>query len=70
MGVAADAEQALLQVAVGREFGGVGFAVDAAVDHDGDAVRDRGRDPDVLLDDQDVDVAVLAKPRQHLLDLG
>jgi hypothetical protein len=37
--VAADAEQALLQLAVVGEASGVDGAVDAAVDHDGDVFR-------------------------------
>ena len=38
LGVAADAEQALLQIAVGGKPRGVDDAVDAAVDHDRDFV--------------------------------
>ena len=66
----ADAEQALLQLAVGGKPRGVDDAVDAAVDHDGDVLRHRGRDADVLLDDEDGDLALLAEPHQHVLDLG
>ena len=67
--MAANAKEALLQVAVAREFGRVDLAIDTAVDHDGDAIRDRGRDADVLFDDQNVNVAILAEPGQHILDL-
>ena len=66
----ADAEQPLLQIAVGGKPRAVDQAVDAAVDHDGDFARHRRRDADVLLDDEHGDVALLAEPDQHLLDLG
>ena len=69
VGMAADAEQALLQFAVGRQARALDDAVDAAVDHDGDVARHRGRDADVLLDHEHGDVALLAEPDQHLLDL-
>ena len=48
----------------------VDHPVDAAVDHDGDFARHRRRDADVLLDDEHGDVALLAEPHQHVLDLG
>ena len=70
LGVQADAEQALLQLAVGGEARGIDDAVDAAVDHDRDVARDRRGDTDVLLDHEHGHVAVLAEPHQHLLDLG
>ena len=44
-------------------------AIDAPVDHDRDTLGDRGRDADVLLDDEDGDIAFRAEPDQHLLDL-
>ncbi len=67
--MAADAEQALLQFAVRREPARVDDAVDAPVDHDRDTVGDGGRDADILLDDEDCDVAFGSEPDQHLLDL-
>ena len=70
MAVAADAEQALLQVTVGRQPRRLDDAVDPAVDHDRDRVGDLGRDADVLLDDEDGDLAFLAQPHQHVLDLS
>ena len=68
--VAADAEQALLQLAVGGERGGVDDPVNPPVDHNGDPVGDRRRHADVLLDDEHGDVARLAEPHQHLFHLG
>ena len=70
LGVEADAEQALLQLAVRGKARGIDDAVDAAVDHDRDVARDGGGHTDVLLDHEHGHVAVLAKPYQHLLDLG
>ncbi len=67
--MAADAEQALLQVAIGRQPHRLDHPVDAAVDHDGDRVGDLGRHADVLLDDEDGDIALLGQPHQHVLDL-
>ena len=64
-----DAEQALLQVTVGGQARGVDDAIDAAVDHDRDVAGDRRRHPDILLDHEHGDVAFLAEPHQHLLDL-
>ena len=65
-----DAEQALLQVAISGKPRGIDEAVDAAVDHDGDVLGDRRRNADILLDDEHRDIALLAEPHQHLLDLG
>ncbi|GCC42075.1 hypothetical protein chiPu_0026433, partial [Chiloscyllium punctatum] len=67
--VGADAEQPLLQLAVGGEAGGIDDAVDPAIDHDGDVARYRRRHADVLLDDQDGDVAFIAEAQQHIFDL-
>ncbi len=66
----ADAEQPLLQVAVGGQRPGVHDAVDAPVDHDGDAVGHRGRHADILLDDEDGHLAFPSERDQHLLDLA
>ena len=69
LAVLADAEQPLLQFAVGREPRRLHDSVDAAIDHDRDFFRDRGGHADILLDDEDADVSLLADPEQHLLDL-
>src|SRR5216684_1525434 len=66
----ADAKQTLLQVAVGGKARGFDEAIDAAIDHDCDGLRDRRRHPDILLDDEHRNVTVLAQARQHLLDLS
>ena len=68
LAVLADAEQALLQFAVGREPRRVHDPVDPAVDHDRDVVGHRGRDPDILLDDEHADVALIAEIEQNLFD--
>ena len=65
----ADAKQPLLQIAVGLEPRRFHDPVDPAVDHDRNFFRDRGRDADVLLDDQNADIALFADIEQHLLDL-
>ena len=49
--LAANAEQSLLQLAVGGERARFHDAVDAAIDHDGDVIGDAGRDADILLDE-------------------
>ena len=59
MAVPADAEQALLQVAIGRERRRVDDAVDPTIDHDRDRIGHLGRNADVLLDDEDRDIALL-----------
>ena len=59
-----------MQVAIRRESARIDDAVDPAVDHDGDVIGDGRRDSDVLLDDENGDVALRAEPDQHLLDLG
>ena len=68
--VAADAEQALLQLAVGRQLARVDQPVDAAVDHDGDGLGNLGGDADVLLDHKHGDLAVLGEAHQDVVDLG
>ena len=70
MAVAADAEQALLQVAVGGQLARVDQPVDTAVDHDGDGLGNLGGDTDLLLDHQHGDLAILGKPHQDVVDLG
>ena len=63
------AQKALLEFAVGRELARLDDAVDAPVDHDGDVFGDRRRHPDILLNDEDRHVGLLAETQQHLLDL-
>ena len=65
----ADAEQALLQAAVGGEFARGHDAVDAAVDHDGHVLGDGGGDADVLLDDEHGDLAFLGEAHEHFFEL-
>ena len=65
----ADAEQPLLQVAVGGERARVHDAVDASIDHDRDMVGDRGRDPDVLLDDKDGEILLVRETDQEIAHL-
>ena len=65
----ADAEQPLLQFAVGLEPRRFHDPVDPAVDHDRDFLGDRGGDADVLLDDKDADIGLVAERDQNLLDL-
>ena len=68
--MAADAEQPLLELAVGGETARVDDAVDPPVDHDRDLVGNRSGDADVLFDDEDRHVAFLTEPDQHFLDPG
>ena len=70
MGMASDTQQGLLQIAVAGQDAGIQHPVDPAIDHDGHLFGDLAGDPDVLLDHQDVDIALLAQANQHLLDLG
>ena len=65
----ADAEQPLLQFAIGFEPRRLHQPVDPAVDHDRDFFGHRGRDADILLDDEHADIALLAETEQDLLDL-
>ena len=69
VGMAANAQKALLEFAVGRKPARLDDPIDPAVDHDGDVFGDRRRHPDVLLDDEDRHVGFLAETQQHLLDL-
>ena len=55
-----DAEQALLQFAVGGKARRLDDAVDAAIDHDGDVAGHRRRHADILLDHEHRHVAILA----------
>ena len=56
----------LLQLAVGGERARVHDAVDAPVDHDRDMVGDRGRDADVLLDDEDGKILLVRETDQKI----
>ncbi len=67
--VLADAKQSLLKLAIGLQSRGFHQPIDPAVDHDRDFFRNRGRDADILLDDEDADVAFLAEIQQDFLDL-
>ncbi len=67
--MAANAQKTLLEFAVRRKPARFDDAVDPPVDHDGDVFRDRGRHPDILLDDEDRHVGFVAETQQHLLDL-
>jgi len=58
--MAADTEQPLLQVAIDCQARSLDDAVDPAVDHDRDHLGDLGRDADVLLDDEDGNLAFLS----------
>src|SRR5208337_474876 len=69
MTVAADAEETLLQVPVGGEGARVHDAIDTAVDHDCDMVRDGGRDADVLFDDEDGDVFFVREANEKVAHL-
>ena len=66
--VLTDAQEALLQVAIGFEARGLHDPVDPAVDHDRHFFGDRGGDPDILLDDKDADVAFRTEIEQNFLD--
>ena len=59
----------MLQFAVRFEPCGFHDPVDAAVDHDRDFFGNRGRDADILLDDEDADIALFAEIEQDLFDL-
>ena len=65
----ADAEQALLQLAVGGEHPRLHDPVDAAIDHDGDVIGNSGRHADILLDHEDRHGALARELYQHGLDL-
>ena len=61
----ADAEQALLQLPVRSQLARVDQPVDATVDHDGDGVGHDGCNADVLLDDEDVHIALVTQLLEH-----
>ena len=67
--MAANAQEPLLQLAVGREAARLDDAIDPAVDHDGDVFGNGRRNADILLDDEDRHIAFLAKTNEHFLDL-
>src|ERR1700727_1029258 len=66
MAMPPDAEEPLLQVAVGGERARVHDPVDAAVHHDRDMIRNGGRDTDVLLDDEDRDVPLVREANKKI----
>ena len=65
-----DAEKPLLQVTIGSERARVHDAVDAAVHHDRDMVRNGGRNADVLLDDEDGNVLFVREANQKVAHLS
>ena len=65
-----DPEKALLEGAVGGQLAGRDDPADPAVDHDRDVLGDGRRDPDVLFDEEDGDVALGREGREQLLELG
>ena len=67
--MAPDAEETLLKLAIAGQCRRIHHSVDAAVHHDRHVVGHRGGHPDVLLDDEDRDLALLSDPDQHVLDL-
>ena len=67
--MAANAQEPLLQLAVGRKPPQLYDAIDPAVHHDGDVFGNDRRNADILLDDEDRHVAFLAKTNEHFLDL-
>ena len=69
-GIAPDPEEALLEGAVAGQLAGRDDLADPAVDHDRDVVGDGRRDPDVLLDEEDGDVALGREGREQRLQLG
>ena len=69
-GVSANPEKLLLQAAVGGERLGVHDAVDPPIEHDGDALRNRGGDADVLFNQKDGRFAGARQGLQKLFDLG
>ena len=70
MAVPANTKKPLLQLAVRSQFTGGRDTVDAAVDHDGHIVRDPAGNADVLLNHQNLDVALFGQANEHFLDLG
>ena len=69
LGLAAHAQQALLQVTVGSQRFCIHGAVDAPVDHDGHPVSNRGGHADVLLYQQNRHLAFLAQGVEQFLHL-
>ena len=64
-----DAEEPLLQVAIGGERARVHDAVDAAVHHDRDMIGNGGRNADVLLDDEDRDILFVREANEKIANL-
>ena len=68
--MAADTQQPLLEQPVGGQLGRRHGAPDAAVDHDRDLFGNRGRDRNILFDEQNCDAVFLGQPCEQFLDLG
>ena len=64
--VAPDAQQSLLQIAVGGQPPRLHDPVDPAIDHDRDVLGNLRGDADILFDDEDR-FAFVAEPDEHLL---
>ncbi len=69
MAVAANAQQALLEIAIGRERLRCDYAVNPPVDHDDHGVGHPGGNVDVLLNDKDRDVASSGEAHECFLDM-
>jgi hypothetical protein len=68
-GIRAQAEEPFLKIAIGAELGCRQLVRDPAVHHHADAVGDVDRDAEVLLDQQDRDLALRRQAAQRLDDL-
>ena len=69
MAMPPDAEEPLLQIAVGCERARVHDAIDAPIHHDRNMIRHGGRDADVLLNDEDRNVFLVRKANQKVAHL-
>ena len=68
--VAPDPEQALLERAVAGQLAGRDDPAHPPIDHDRDVLGDGRRDPDILFDEEDGDIALRRERREQLLELG
>ncbi len=69
MAMPPDAKEPLLQITVGGERPRLHNAIDAPVDHDRDMIRDRGRNADILLDNQNRDVFFMREADEKVAHL-